>query len=86
MAREYGAIRGYVRDSNNNPVSGATVLTAEGEKDTTDKSGQYIIDKVLIGTCFIKAYKKGTKLRALQVQIYVEKGAIHHIDFELLEK
>jgi len=55
-----GAISGVVRDSANNPVSGATVSTTPGGYTAlTNTSGQYTISNVPPGTYTVQASKSG---------------------------
>jgi hypothetical protein len=58
--QQYGAISGYVRDTNNQPISGAIVATEGGAYSTTSgQDGSYLITQVLPGTYNLIASKVG---------------------------
>ncbi|MFQ3550274.1 MAG: carboxypeptidase-like regulatory domain-containing protein, partial [Armatimonadota bacterium] len=75
-----GTITGYVRDANNNPISGATVSTT-GYSTTTNSSGAYTLSNVNPGEYTVTASKSGYASQAKSA--LVANGASVTLNFNL---
>lgn len=77
----YGVIEGTVSDTLSSPISGA-VVTANGVSDSTDETGHYLIDSLLIGSYYVIASAEGYS-RQDTVGIQVVEGETTKVDFVL---
>jgi len=78
-----GSIAGYVRDTNNNPLAGATVTTNTGGYSTTTAAdGSYRINGVTPGTYNVTASKTGYTSQT-QSNKTVTAGQTTTVDFAL---
>ncbi len=78
-----GIINGYVRDSANNPISGATVSTSSGGYSaTTNASGFYQMSNVASGAYTVTASKAGYNSQSQQ-GVTVVAGGTTTVNFSL---
>ena len=78
-----GTIAGTVKDTNNNPLSGATVRTTTGGySTTTNSSGQYTLSNVVPGTYSVEASKSGY-LSQTQSNVQVVSNQTTTVNFSL---
>ncbi len=78
-----GTITGWVKDTSNNPLSGATVeTTTGGYSTTTDGTGDYTLSNVIAGTYTVRASKSGY-LTEQQPAVVVTAGQTTTVNFNL---
>ena len=74
--KSFATVDGFVRDSSNHTISGATVILASAEpsrsfKATTDAQGHFRFDSIAIGTYKLRAKAPGTE-EAKEVQFVLQ--------------
>jgi hypothetical protein len=80
-----GTIAGYVRDTNNTPIAGATVSTNIGGYSTTTQSdGSYTLSNVAVGTYSVTASKTGYQSQT-QNNVTVTSGQTTTVNFNLAQ-
>jgi hypothetical protein len=78
-----GTISGYVKDNNNNPISGATVQTNTGGYSTTSgPDGSYTLSDVAVGTYNVTASKSGYQSQT-QNNVSVSANQTTTVNFSL---